>query len=153
MAASLVATAVDLGSFALFNFWVFRAYAQQPFTFWLVDYSVANGGLCAFLAFALSFALSQTVNFFVQRKATFKANNNPLLSGIMYAVMVVAVYALQLYLPTLIRVPIISRIGETWGDLLLKMINMTVSMLIQFPMLKFVIMRKKPAENSPQQNA
>ena len=56
--------------------------------------------------------------------------------------MVILVYFLQLYLPTLLRAPIVSVIGATLGDLLVKMINMTVSMLIQFPANKWLIMRR-----------
>jgi len=142
MLMSCITTVVDLGSFALFNFWVFVPYREQVFSWWLIDYSIENGGLTAFLAFASSFAVSQTFNFFLQRKTTFKANNNVARSAAMYAVMVILVYFLQLYLPTLIRAPIVAALGMTLGDLLVKLINMTVSMLIQFPANKWLIMRR-----------
>ncbi len=138
-----ITTVVDLASFAVLNFWVFAAYKGEAFLLGPIQYSVESGGLCAFLAFAVSFAVSQTFNFFLQRKTTFKANNNVLLSGILYAIMVVGVYFLQLYLPTLLRAPIVANIGATFGDLVMKLINMFVSMLIQFPMNKWVIMREK----------
>jgi len=142
MLMSCITTVVDLGSFAVFNFWVFVPLRGQSFSWWLIDYSVENGGMTALLAFACSFAISQTFNFFLQRKATFKANNNVARSAAMYAVMVILVYFLQLYLPTLIRVPIVGVFGLTFGDLLVKLINMTVSFLIQFPANKWVIMRR-----------
>ena len=143
MLMSCITTVVDLGSFSLLNFWAFSHLKEQAFSWWLINYSVAAGGLCAFLSFALSFAVSQTFNFFLQRKATFKADNNLLFSGVMYAVMVIAVYFLQIYLPTLIRESIARLIGSTYGDLVVKFVNMTMSMLIQFPMNKYVIMRGK----------
>lgn len=143
MLMSGITTLVDLGTFALFNFWLLAPYRMQPFFWGPFRYSVENGGLTAFGAFAASFAISQTFNFFLQRKTTFKANNNPALSAILYAIMVVGVYFVQLYLPTLLRAPIAGMIGTTAGDLAMKLINMTLSMLIQFPMNKYVIMRNK----------
>lgn len=135
-------TIVELGSFAVFNFWIFIPFRNREFSWWLIDYSVENGGMTAFLAIAISFAISQIFNFYMQRKTTFKANNNAVLSAIMYAIMIILVYFLQLYIPTLIRVPIVKVFGATFGDLLVKMISMTSSMLIQFPISKWVIMRR-----------
>lgn len=143
MLMSGITTVVDLGTFALCNFWIFASYRDRTFSWWLIDYTAKNGGLTAFLAFAVSFAVSQTFNFFLQRKTTFKANNNVARSALMYAVMVILVYFLQLYIPTLIREPIVLLIGATLGDLAVKMINMTISMLIQFPANKWLIMRKR----------
>ncbi len=136
-----ITTLVDLGTFVLFNFWLLAPYRMQPFFFGPFRYSVENGGVTAFGAFAASFAISQTFNFFLQRKTTFKANNNPATSAALYAVMVVGVYFVQLYLPTLLRAPIAGILGATAGDFAMKLINMTISMLIQFPMNKYVIMR------------
>jgi len=137
-----ITSVVDLGSFALFNFWIFTPYRQQAFSWWLIDYSLENGGKTAFLAFACSNAISQTFNFFMQRKATFKATNNVAKSAVMYVIMVALVYVLQLYLPTLIRVPVVGLFGEVFGDILVKMSTMTLSFLITFPINKWVIMRK-----------
>jgi len=138
----LITTVVDFGSFALFNFWIFVRFRNQPFSWWLIDYSIPNGGLTAFLSFACSYALAQTFNFFLQRKATFKSNNNVARSAIMYAIMNICVYVLQLYLPTLIRAPIAMALGPVFGDIVVKTINMTSSMLIQFPLSKWLIMKR-----------
>ena len=138
---SSITTVVDFGSFALFNYWVFTSLKEQPFTWWVINYSIEDGGLGAFLAFGLAFAISQTFNFFLQRKTTFKANNNVLYSGIMYTVMVIGVYFFQLWVPSVIQAGIAAVIGATMGAAVVKFINMTISMLIQFPMNKWVIMR------------
>jgi putative flippase GtrA len=136
-----VTTLVDLGTFALFRFWLLVPLRDQAFFWGPFRYSVENGGLTVFGAFAVSFAVSQTFNFFLQRKTTFRANNNIATSAVMYAVMVVGVYFVQLYLPTLLRTSLAGVFGEALGDIAMKLINMTVSMLIQFPMNKYVIMR------------
>jgi putative flippase GtrA len=139
---SLITTVVDMGVFALLNYWVFAGVKQVAFRWWLFDYRVENGGLCAFLALVISFAASQTVNFFLQRKVTFGATNNKLYSAMMYAVMVVSVYFFTLWLPTLFIEPLYAAIGENWGGIITKMVCMTISFLIQFPMNKWVIMKK-----------
>lgn len=140
---SMITTVVDLGSFSLFNYLVFAGLRDHPFVWWIISYGVDDGGLCAFLAFALSFAISQTFNFFLQRKTTFKADNNVLWSGVMYAVMVIAVYLLQILVPSWILAPIAAAVGLAFGAIVVKFMNMTLSMLIQFPMNKYVIMRVK----------
>lgn len=137
-----ITTLVDLGSFALFNFWLLTPYRGRAFYWGPFQYSIESGGLTAFGAFAASFAISQTFNFFLQRKTTFQATNNVAASAVLYALMVVGVYFLQMYLPTLLRAPLASLIGAAAGDIAMKVVNMAVSMLIQFPMNKYVIMRK-----------
>ena len=143
MLMSGVTTLVDLGTFALFNFWILAPYRATPFFWGPFCYGLGSGGLTAFGAFAVSFAVSQTFNFFLQRKTTFKANNNAAVSAVLYAIMVIGVYFVQLYLPTLLRAPLVAMIGGTFGDLAMKLLNMTVSMLIQFPLNKYVIMRNR----------
>ena len=142
MLMGLITTVVDFGTFALCNFLIFTGLRERVFSWWLIDYPTASGGLGAFLSFAISFAVSQIFNFFLQRKTTFKANNNPALSGVLYAVMVIGVYFLQLYVPTLIGGPICALFGAALGEIVLKCINMTSSMLIQYPINKFIIMRR-----------
>ncbi len=142
-----ITTLVDLATFAVFNFWIFRSLHDTPFFWGPIRYSVENGGLTAFGAFAVSFAVSQTVNFFLQRKKTFHATNNAVSSALLYALMVIGVYFLQLYVPTLIRAPIVAVIGAVIGDLLVKAINMILSMLIQFPLNKWVIMRQRDSDD------
>lgn len=141
MLMSGITTLVDLGIFSLFNFWLLAPYRDQAFLWGPFQYSVTSGGLTAFGAFAVSFAVSQTFNFFLQRKTTFRANNKVAASAAMYVVMVIGVYFLQLYLPTLLRASMVALIGAAAGDIAMKLMNMTISMLIQFPMNKYVIMR------------
>jgi putative flippase GtrA len=143
---SLVTTIVDMGVFALLNYWLFVGYKDTSFNWWLFNYRVENGGLTAFLSLLVSFAISQTVNFILQRKVTFGATNNKVYSAIMYAIMVIAVYFFILWLPTLFIEPLYAAIGENWGGIITKMVSMNISFLIQFPMNKWVIMKKKKTE-------
>ena len=50
-----VTTIVDMGVFALLNYWLFAGYKTVGFSWWLFNYRVENGGLTAlFLASLLS---------------------------------------------------------------------------------------------------
>lgn len=140
-AMSLITTLIDLGTFALLNYWLLTSYRNHPFVYGPFNYTPINGGLTAFLAFAISFIVSQTTNFFLQRKVTFGASNNIFLSGLLYIAMVVTVLFVQLYVPTLIHQPLANITGDAWADFIIKNLNMTISFLIQFPISKYIIMR------------
>lgn len=139
---------VDLAAFALFNYLIFKGLRGTAVSWWLFDYSAADGGLCALLSLACSFAVSQTVNFFLQRRVTFSATTDLLYSGIMYAVMIVIVYIVILWLPTLFSASLCALLGDGWGALAVKLITQFVSALIQFPMNKWVIMRGDVKKNT-----
>ena len=138
----LFISATEFVSFIILNFVVFIRFSDRPFSWWLFDYAVEDGGLKSFLSYAVTFAISQTINFIVQRKKTFKANNNVAKSAAMYVVMVIVLYCMQVYLPTVIRTPIARVFGEALGDILALAASMFCAMLIQFPLSKWVIMRR-----------
>lgn len=136
-----VATIIDLGLFALLHYVVFVGLRGIGVKWWLFDYSAENGGLCALLAFAISFAAAQAVNFVLQRKAIFSAKTNVWASGVGYAVMVVLTYLLVLWLPTVLSTPIYRITGAAIGAIVVKLLCELLSFLIQFPLNKFVLMR------------
>lgn len=140
----LVASAVELACFALFRWAVFGGLAEVDFSWWIFRYSAASGGLGYFLAVALSFLCGQAVNFFIQRKYTFEATNSVGKSAALYAVMVAAMWLLQMWLPTVIRERVVAALGEGAGDLAVKLLCMFAGLIIAFPMNKFVIMKKEP---------
>ncbi len=136
-----IAGIIDLAVFAICNYWVFSNLRNRGVRFWLLDYGVENGGLCALLSFAVSFAVSQAANFFIQRKATFSATNSIAISATLYALTVVGVYILILWLPTVIGAPVYALLGASLGAIAIKLLMQFVSFLIQFPINKWVIMR------------
>jgi putative flippase GtrA len=140
---SLVTTVIELGIFSLLNYVLLTSLKATPFHFWVFNYDVLAGGLCAFLAYMISFVISQTFNFFIHRKVTFSANNNQLYSGIMYGIMILSMFFLQLWIPQLFREWLSGITGPDWADFILKNTNMTLSFLTQFPINKWVIMRQK----------
>lgn len=138
-----VVTVVDFAVFSLCRYLIYLPFLDTPFHFWLFDYGKEAGGLCAFLSFVTSFVLAQIVSFIMQRRVTFKANNNTAASAAMFTVLILFIFWVNLVLPT-VTVPFLSRfMGADLAAFLGKSMNMTLSMLIEFPVDKFIIMRRK----------
>ena len=138
---SLVTTVVELTFFSLFNYILFTSLSDQAFSFGFINYTVQNGGLTIFLSISLSFVIAQIFNFIVQRKKTFEANNHVLYSAILYAIMILIIFILQMWLPTIIHEPLTQFMSSGLADFIAKNMMMTLAFIIQFPINKWVIMR------------
>ncbi len=137
----LIASVVEFLVFALCNYVLFKGVGSSPVVWFIFNYTSANGGLCAFLSMAISYAAAQITNFIVQRKYTFKAKNNALLSAFLYTLMVLGTYVFVMWLPSLIGPGIYSALGSGAGAIVVKIICQTSSALIQYPLNKFVVMK------------
>lgn len=138
---SSITSLVEYATFALGAFLLFKSFQDDPFSWWLIDYPLESGGLGSFLSFATSYIIAQLFNFIIQRKTTFKANNHVVKSAVLYTLMVVGIYVLQLLLPPLILDDLIGWFGYEIGSIIVKSLMMTMAMLIQFPLNKWVIMK------------
>lgn len=125
---------------------LFKSLKNRPFKFLIFNYTVKNGGMAGFLAFLLSFFCAQAVNFYVQRKLVFKANNNLGTAIPIYLATVIMVYIICLYIPTIVLEPLTSLVGSFWGLNLTNVINIMVQVVIIYPVLKFVVMKKVSRE-------
>ncbi len=139
----LVASAVELASFSLFNYLVFGALKERSFSWFIFSYTADNGGLCYFLSLSVSFVLAQSVNFIIQRKITFHADNNAAKSAVMFWIMMLGVFILQMWLPCVLRSPFASIMNESSAELVIKLLCMFIGFVITYPLNKYVIMRKK----------
>lgn len=149
----LIASAVEVCVFALLNYWVLRAWKEVDFTWWILNYNAqTGGGLGGFLAGVLSYLVGQIVNFFIQRKATFRANNNPVGSAAMYLVFICLLWFFQVYMIGLLMRVFEPVMGAGLGDILADLLSMTMGFTISFPINKFVIMRRRGGRSaeSPQ---
>ena len=149
----LVASAVEVCVFALLNYWVLRAWKEVDFHWWILNYNAqTGGGLGGFLAGVLSYLVGQIVNFFIQRKATFRANNNPVGSAAMYLVFICLLWFFQVYMIGLLMRVFEPVMGAGLGDILADLLSMTMGFTISFPINKFVIMRRRGGRSaeSPQ---
>ncbi len=120
---------------------VFASWADQAFSWGPFDYSVEAGGLAGFLAFLLAYAAAQAVNFWVQRKVVFKANNGLGAAIPIYIAAVVGVYFICLYVPSIIVPPLTDIVGG-WAPYVANVVNIMIQVVILYPVLKFVVMRK-----------
>lgn len=139
---SLAATITDLTVFSLLNGWLLVPWKSVGVTWWLLRYTPEAGGLAALVATASAYLAAQIVNFFVQRKGTFHASNSVAASGVMYLVMIAAIWFFQIWFSALLLRWFVPVFGAFWGGLVMRMANGVVSLLIQFPVNKFIIMRK-----------
>lgn len=139
---SNIATITNFAVLNLGNSVLFKSLMDVPFAFWIFDYSIESGGLGGFLAFLVSFFCAQAVNFVVQRNLVFNSNNKLGSAIPIYLFTVVVVYVICLYVPTLILEDISALVGNFWGMNITNAINILIQVIIIYPVLKFVVMKR-----------
>lgn len=137
-----IATAVEYLTFAIFNFLVFISLRNIPFYFFVYNYNIEDGGLCAFLSYACSYLIAQIVNYFVQKKYTFSFNKTNPKGFVKYVISVFVVYIIVLIIPGLISSYINNLTNVSIGPLITKSISMFAGFLIQFPINKYIVFKK-----------
>lgn len=121
---------------------LFSGLHNQSFQWFIFDYSVENGGLGGFLSFLLAYIMSQIVNYFVQRHLVFGATNQISKTIHWYILTVVVAGILSIVLP-----PHVIGLFTSWGiglglaQTLANVVNIVVQVVINYPMMKFVIMK------------
>lgn len=139
---SNIATITNFAVLNLSNSVLFKSLMDVPFAFWIFDYNVESGGLGGFLAFLVSFFCAQAVNFVVQRNLVFNSNNKLGSAIPIYLFTVVVVYVICLYVPTLILEDVSALVGNFWGMNITNAINILIQVIIIYPVLKFVVMKR-----------
>lgn len=121
-----------------------RGAPEEPFVFLGIPYD----SVYLFYAFVLSAASGYTVGFILNRKHTFHADANPVLSVALYVIMV----ALIIFISSWIGISIVQWSREhgyeTWGLALGKPIGGALSGLMNYPISRFVIHRKKKVKSA-----
>ncbi len=140
---SNIATITNFVVLNVGNNLLFASLVNTDFSFWVFDYSVPNGGLGGFLSFLLSYACAQAVNFIVQRKLVFGANNKLGKAIPVYIITIMVVYFICLYVPTLVIGPLTKVVGSLWATNIANVINIFIQVVINYPVMKYVIMRKE----------
>lgn len=111
-----------------------------------------GGGLAYFLAVQITLAIAQVINFFAQRKITFKANNSAWWSALWYfiAYVIITITAAALhawYSPIIYTFFMdtldLGNLGETIADTLTMIIYAAISFWVFFPIFK-VIFKAEP---------
>ncbi len=135
---------IELVVFALLQYVVFKSLNDVP---------VTDSPVLAFLgveykgymySYFISTVVGYAIAYVMNRKITFKADANPLLSTVLYAIMVVCTIIFNTwfgaFLGTLIKN---SGRSNALIELLTKVVVMTVPTLWTYPLNRFVIHRKK----------
>ncbi len=140
-----VSTSVlELAVFWLLQYVIFRSLNEVPVT----DNAVLSFLGIEYKGYMYSYFISAVIGYaaayIMNRKLTFKADANPVLSTVLYAIMVICTIAFNTwfgaFLGTLIKN---SGHDSVFIVLLTKVVVMTVPTLWTYPLNRFVIHRKK----------
>ena len=149
----------DLWEFILFNIlsncatvtnfvvlWLSSAFLfgslTEPFRFFIFDYtSPASGGLGGFLAFLLAYVCALIVNYIVQRKLVFGATIDIRKTIGWYILTVVVAGIISVALPGYL-VPVLTPYLGGFSATVANAVNIVLQVAINYPMMKFVIMKK-----------
>lgn len=137
-----IATIVDFAVFSFCYYVVFYYLSTTPFVFGPFNYSVEDGGAAYFISVAISYLLSQCVNYFVQKKFAFNAETNKISGFVLYLLSSFIAYLIILYIPGLIGGYINSLFAYPYGPLITKAISNFIGFLILFPIHKHIIFKK-----------
>lgn len=143
---SLVCFAIEYISYTIIELCV-TGY-DQPFNGTIFKYDHTR----SFIAFLVSNVLAQTSTFILNRKKTFKATNNVVVSGIMFAAMMVGIIVLNTWLGGIIQTAAEKSLvagnpamdAETVsfiGGLAGKLTGSLVAFVVSFLGNKFLVMR------------
>lgn len=141
---SLICFAIEYISFTLIELCI-KDY-DEPFKWFLFSYDHTR----TFIAFLVSNILAQTATFVLNRKKTFKATNNVVVSGIMFAIIMICIILLNTYLGGIItRASANSMIAngtdaavaETVGGYAGKLVGSFTAFVLSFLGNKFLVMR------------
>lgn len=142
-----VSTSVlELGVFMFLQYVVFRSMNETPVT----DNPVLSFLGIEYMGYMYSYFISATIGYaaayIMNRKLTFKADTNPVLSTVLYIIMVVCTIAFNTWFGAFLGTLITnSGHNNAFVEMLTKIVVMTVPTLWTYPLNRFVIHRKKKA--------
>lgn len=124
--------------------------------YYVFDYaggSIGNGGgggLAYFLAVEITLLVAQIINFFLQRKVTFKSNANIAKAAFWYFIAWIIISVGAAALQGLYKTPIYDFFmnllgkgtGMTVADLITMLINCVISFWVFFPIMKIIFKEK-----------
>lgn len=117
---------------------------NEHFHWFIFDYAAGREGAfgtAGFIAMLGSKCIAEIISFTINRKKTFKANNNVVFSAIMYVITVVALIIFTTWLAGVLGDAMGPAIGAHAGNTISKMLSSVISFVVIFLMDKFVIMR------------
>jgi putative flippase GtrA len=114
--------------------------------------SGGGGGLAYFLAVQITLGIAQIINFFAQRKITFKSNSNIWRAAFWYVIAYILISIGAAALQGLYKAPIYNLFMNTWGmgslgetiaDFMTMIINCAISFWVFFPIFKIIFKQEE----------
>ena len=145
---------LELGVFMFLQYVVFKGLNEVP---------VTDNALLSFLkieykgylySYAISAIIGYAAAYVMNRKMTFKADANPVLSTVIYAVMVFCTILFNTWFGAFLGT-LIKNSGHSNAviEMITKVVVMTVPTLWTYPMNRFVIHRRKKTPNNEKENS
>lgn len=115
---------------------------------------IGGGGLAYFLAVQITIAIAQIINFFAQRRITFRANNSVAKAASWYILAYILITIGAAAAQGFYKAPIYNLFIDTWGwagvgetaaDVVTMIINSAIAFWIFFPIFK-VIFKREPEQ-------
>lgn len=135
---------LEMAVYALLQYVVFSSLQGVPvenspiLTFLGIEY---KGYLYSYLISAI---IGYAAAYIMNRKLTFKSDANPLVSTVLYAIMVVCTIMFNTWFGAYLGTMITNNgWNNFWVDMLVKLIVMTLPTIWTYPLSRFVIHRRK----------
>lgn len=139
---------LEMAVFAFLQYVIFKSLNQTP---------VTDNAVLAFLgieykgylySYAISAIIGYAAAYVMNRKLTFKADANPVLSTIIYAIMVACTIAFNTWFGAFLGTWIKNNGWDSvFIEMVTKLVVMTVPTLWTYPLNRFVIHRKKKPQS------
>ena len=135
---------VELGVFYVLQFYVFVSINASPLPdFWVFKLLGLTQGKGYLYAYIISTTIGYTIAFIMNRKITFNADSNKTISIILYIIMVIFTIFATAWMGTMISMWFVNHGWAQIGNVVTKLIVMTVPTIWTYPLNRFVIHRKK----------
>ena len=140
-------TLVELGVFYLLQYVVFKNTLTAPMPdnafFHFVSFTGLADGMGYFYAYVISTTIGYIIAFILNRKTTFKADSNVVLSTILYIIMVIFTIGMTAWLGTQFQMFMAAKGHQALGDAIGKPIVAALATVWTYPLNRFVIHRHK----------
>ncbi|MBQ7542708.1 MAG: GtrA family protein [Clostridia bacterium] len=140
-------TLVELGVFYLLQYVVFKATLTAPMPdnafFNFVKFTGLADGMGYFYAYVISTTIGYIIAFILNRKTTFKADSNVLLSTFLYIIMVIFTIGMTAWIGTKFQIFMAAKGHQALGDAIGKPIVAALATAWTYPLNRFVIHRHK----------
>ena len=124
------------------------ALSSQEFSWFVLNYTVAAGGLAYAISFNTSNIVAQVVAFFVNREKTFNANNNIPVTLTVYIIFTVALVCFSAWLSPILKGWFVSSfsMNETLASNVATAVCSAIQFFVYFPVDKILMRQKKETE-------